>query len=125
MRDDESLLRLHAEGWSDVDIAYIMGYDRKAIAQHRREHGLQPAPQKRARGWKHSEEAKAKIAEARRCRWQDPEYRERMIPALRQATANSMVGRFRAPDRTSSEGRLYVKRRRVLGPEAARAALAP
>lgn len=121
-RDNEVLPRLVAEGWGDTDVAYIMGFNRKAIAQHRRDLGLRAPPRKKPpKGWKHTDEARARISAAKRELWKDPAYKQSQLPHLAEATEASMRNRFLMP--AERRDRLdYIKTRRVMGPVKAREA---
>ncbi len=81
----------------------------------------------RPRGWRQSEEAKAKIREAVRARWRDPEYRERQSARLRAQQplaiqAAKKVWSLKYP-RGTPERNQYEKIREILGAAAARATL--
>jgi hypothetical protein len=118
---DAHLRKFWAEGKTDVDIGYILDRHPKVICVHRQSLGL-PANSKGGlpKGHlTHTEEAKAKSGAAARQRWADPEYRARMLPHLRRATAASMATRIKPPKRGTPEYRDYRKIRENLGPHEA------
>lgn len=119
--DDALLSQFWHEGKDDPTIAYILGRHRELVWKHRNRLGLAP----NTKGGlpkghhTHTPEAKAKSGEASRRRWQDPEYRARMLPAVSKATAASAAARVKSPRRGTPEFKLYRKVRENLGPAAA------
>jgi hypothetical protein len=115
--DDAHLRKFHAEGKDDPAIAYILDRHRHLVHVHRVALGL-PANNKGGlpKGHlTHTDEAKAKSGAAARQRWADPEYRARMLPHLRRATAASMATRIKPPKRGTPEHSVYRKIRENLG----------
>jgi hypothetical protein len=124
--DDAHLRKFHAEGKDDPTIAYILGRHRELILQHRKKLGLPANPRRFYNlGRVQTPEAKAKTGEASRLRWQDPEYRARMMPHLARATAAASEARVKAPQRGTAEFRTYRKIRDTLGPSEAHKLLMP
>jgi hypothetical protein len=119
--DDAHLRRFHAEGWKDGDIAYIVGREVGAIRRRRWRLGLpgmgKPGP---APGFKMSPEASAKLSERNRRSWQDPEYRAKLLPLLAAHRDAANQRRFRRPDKTTPEGKIYRKIADELGARVAR-----
>jgi hypothetical protein len=120
--DDEDLRKLWAQGKSDPEIAIEMDRHRQMIYLHRKKLGL-PGIGKAGSppGWKHTPEARAKVSEANRRRWQmDPTIRAKVLQNLSRGPEGAKKKRF-WPQRGTPEYRLYRKLVAALGPAVARA----
>ena len=123
LAEDAWLRRLHAEGKSDPDIAYILGRHRRTIRRHRIRLGLPPAPMRFARGWSHTSATLEAMAVATKAHWQNPVTRAAMAAGQIAATARSRELRWRQPPRGTPEFAQYRKLRTNLGPAEAKRAM--
>lgn len=119
--DDAILRREHAAGHTDRGIAYIMGRERNSILKRRKKLGLATSykPSGWPKGSRHTPEARARMSEANRRRWADPEFHRRMYPKACVSAALGRASKFQPPPRGTPEYRLYSKLRDVLGREKA------
>jgi hypothetical protein len=123
--DDAHLRRFHAEGKTDKTIGYILGRNNKVIWRKRHALGLPTHHHEKAwnRGYSHTEEGKAKIAEANRRRWQDPAYRERALVVFAEGRERFHRERFRRP-KDPADLLYYLKLKENFGRDKARQLLA-
>jgi hypothetical protein len=121
-KDDDLLRKFHREGKGDTAIAYIMDRARNVVRRRRIALKLpkvgKPGP---LPGWKHTPEAKAKISEGHRRRWQKPGYKEAHAHLIHHAKAVFLQQPRRiTPPRDTPEGKLFRKLADALGAARAR-----
>lgn len=104
--EDACLRVLHGMGYTDKQLAPIMGFHRHAVRRARRRLEL-PANKRPASGWTHSEETRARLSAAQQLCWREG---RRVYPPL--------------PPKGTPERRHYEKVKDALGMAAARAAIA-
>jgi hypothetical protein len=124
--DDHHILKFHAEGKSDADLAYILSRSLSAICRRRKVLGLKRNVKSGAKKgeFKHSDEAKAKIGAATLKRWRENEsYRVNTMEALQQGRRNAKYNGWHIPA-DPDERRYYFKVRKMFGSKYARAAVA-
>ena len=124
--DDHHILKFHAEGKSDADLAYILSRSLSAICRRRKVLGLKRNVKSGAKKgeYKHSDEAKAKIGAATAKRWQtDETYRVKIMQSLQKGRKASKYNGWHIPA-DPDERRYYFKVRKLFGSKYARAAVA-
>jgi hypothetical protein len=114
-QDDAHLRKFHAEGKDDPTIGYILGRHRRLVGIKRKLLGLPANSQGGSPGLSPSPETRAKIGATSRQRWQDPEYKARLMKHLDRARAASSACRVKLPPRGTPEHAAYRKIRDNLG----------
>lgn len=123
---DDHVRRLHARGYDDASMAYILTCSRNRVGRARRRLGLPTIGKGGTRkGTRLSPETRAKLAAAARRRWARPEAEADKARARQTLDAVKRAVRERVglPERGTAERRFYDKLAKCLGAHAARAAI--